>query len=233
MFSRLWEAILKLLERKVSRELDRFTERVIDKLDGDDEDKKEPEVAVSGIPPVSAIPIEEVDNPKPIPKPPVEVTPQPPSEGQSGMAVGHYVGTQWNKTDPYNNYEPYSSGRIGLIETFLWKPTSDKGGPVVVVTCDAVPRHELYIEINGQDEKNICVPGVKSRGNRLPPFKYGRVNFYLRYNLEQLKVWGDLRVKFYQNIAGVGKRYVQIKIKGKEYGDTMVVKTISNRIDIR
>jgi hypothetical protein len=143
------------------------------------------------------------------------------------MPPGGYVG--WKSDDPkhkYNNWEPPSTGKLGVIETFLWKPASDTSGkPVVVVSCDLVPRDELNIAIVGTSYSI----SHKSRGNKL--HKYGRINFYLNEPLQHFQRASGLRITFFQ-IKDGSHIIVPIKIAGKSYKEISVT-DIGRRLDLK
>jgi len=167
--------------------------------------------------------------PKPEPKPEPE---EEEKDIYDGKPPGHYVGWSDPKKHPMNNWEPFHSGEVGKVESFLWKPESDNTHrPVVVVSCDKVPRKELHIEIFSEAGNLLSVPVIKkSRGNRI--HKYARINFYLGQTKEQLAVHGELTVKFYQKINN--KTYLKIKIRnGKDYGYRITVDNPANRKDVR
>lgn len=163
------------------------------------------------------------------PKPKPETKPEK-EDKYGGKPPGHYVG--WSDPDkhPMNNWEPFSSGKLGVVESFLWKEESDNTHkPVVVVSCDLVPRGELHIEIYDAAGNRIDdILSHKSRGN--PIHTYSRINFYLNKPKEYFS--GPITVRFYQRING--KTYLNIKMRrGKDYGTEMVVENPSTRKDIR
>lgn len=138
------------------------------------------------------------------------------SNKYGGKPPGHYVGWHDKTNHKMNNWEPFHTGKLGIVESVLWKPSSDNTKkPVVVVSCDMVPRNELYIEITDNtgtilDSKLLR----KSRGN--PIHTYSRINFYLANSKEMFSESSPIILKFYQKLDGNQKTYLEIKMKNNK-----------------
>lgn len=177
------------LIRKLKLEWRRFLRRLFGK-------SKRPQVDVS---------------PTPTPSPSVPY--QPSSPITDGKPPGHYVGWSDPVGHPMNNWEPPSTSTLGTVESFLWKPVSDNTGkPVVVVSCDDVPRDELDIVIKDRNDKLVPFTILrKSRGN--PIHRYGRVNFYLGQDATYFVQYAPLKVYFRQESEGISQ-YIKIQYRG-------------------
>lgn len=129
-----------------------------------------------------------------------------------------------------NGYgEPQSTGTIGQITSFLWKPDSDHGGePVVVVSCDDVPTNELFIEVfnsNGNPMKSVD-SNAFSRANKLDSHKFARISFRLGVTKKTFKKSVPLKVQFYQVVDGK-KHILSIKNRGTQ----MTIKDPAKRVE--
>lgn len=170
------------------------------------------------------------DTPKPDIKPEGQSPTERPAPAVPGMPPGSYIGTRWHAEDPYYNYEPPSTGKVGEVTSFLWKPHSENtGNPVVLVSCDDVPRGELFIEIMKKNGKPFRLKSNKafSRANKLDRDKYGRISFRLGLSINTYRKNSPIRVKFFQEVNGVRK---YIKVMGKP---SLVISNPENRLEKR
>jgi len=171
----------------------------------------------------------------PLPEKEPTVPTPPPTETKSDTDVvktpnqptlppGNHVGATLDE-DPYYNYEPLSTGKIGKITSFLWKPDSDTSGkPVILVSCDEVPRDELFVEVLNGKKIPVLLKNNKafSRGNRIPGRIYGRISFQTGMSLDAFRQYEQpIYIKFYQIIDGK-KVYLNIMGKGEEISVTNV-----------
>jgi len=128
------------------------------------------------------------------------------------------VNTKKSSPDSFGKFdngyaEPLSTGMIGTITSFLWKPESENSGnPVVLVSCDDVPTNELFIEVfNSKGNVMRSVEqGAFSRGNQLPNQKFARISFRLGVSMKSFKSAAPLTIKFFQVVEGQ-KTYLDIK----------------------
>lgn len=128
-----------------------------------------------------------------------------------------------------NGYlEPPSTGKLGTITSFLWKPESDNTGhPIVLVSCDEVPTSELFIEIlnkNGNPMRSVDSKAF-SRGNKLSTRKFARISFRLGVPLSRFKTSAPLEIKFFQMIDG---KRVDVPLRGRK---TQIVRRPAQRVE--
>lgn len=108
------------------------------------------------------------------------------------------------------------------VQTFLWKPISDTNPIVSVITvsADAIRSDELFVEIYDKANKIITglIPGKNQyssgRGNPLPGFKYGRINFKPGWTDKQFSKSAPIKIKFYTVVKG---KRLYVKVLGKDY----------------
>jgi hypothetical protein len=103
-----------------------------------------------------------------------------------------------------NGYpEPPTTGIVGTITSFLWKPQSDHGEhAVVLVSCDEVPTNQLFMEIKNNNGNIIQSENIKafSRGNKLSEQKFARISFRINTPMKNLKKAAPLQLRFFQVI---------------------------------
>ena len=213
---------MKKFFKKIWREIKDFFEKLFDR----DEEGKAP------VEPTPEEPKPAPEPPKPEPTPAPAPQPEPPKDPYNGKPPGEYVGWSDPQRHPYNNWEPLQTQKADRVDSFLWKPVSDNTHmPVVVVSCDKVRRHDLYIELYDGQWQRIDYGRAKhngdSRGNRI--HKYARINFYIKVPAEHLKPRAPFNVKFYQIIDGK-KHYLEIMKTGLDY---IVINDPTARLDRR
>jgi hypothetical protein len=152
--------------------------------------------------------------------PEVEVAPEPVIEVRKPADI-----------DPTG--DPAMTNLAAEVQSFLWKPESDTNPmvSVIVVSADEIRSDDLHVEIYSKNGRRVL--GLKThknlyssgRGNKLPKFKYGRINFKPGHTAERFAQLAPLTVKFYIKL-GEEKRY--IKCVGK---DEVKIKDPTKRLE--
>lgn len=132
------------------------------------------------------------------------------------------VNVETSSPHPYgqhdNGYaEPPTTGMIGTITSFLWKPQSDHGEhAAVLVSCDEVPTNQLFMEVlnaKGNVMRSVDSKAF-SRGNKLDTQKFARISFRVAVPMKQLSKAAPLGIRFFQVVDGK-KHILSVKNRPK------------------